>query len=122
MFIRPFPDTDRGKWQVSDGGAFAPVWGHTGPHLYFVNQDRTMMQATIDPGPPFSITAVEPLFELPTGVSIQVVQGYFDVTRDDQRFVMRRQAQATGDDERDTRQLVSVQNWFTELQERLEGR
>ena len=27
VYVRPFPNVDDGRWQISNGGGFAPVWG-----------------------------------------------------------------------------------------------
>ena len=29
IYVRPFPDVKRGRWQVSGGGGRLPVWGRT---------------------------------------------------------------------------------------------
>ena len=30
VYVRPFPEVDSGRWLVSDGGAIAPRWAHSG--------------------------------------------------------------------------------------------
>jgi Tol biopolymer transport system component len=120
VFVRPFPDTDRGKWQVSEGGAYAPLWAHGGRELFYVNRRNEMIVARIDPGPPFAVLERRALFTVPSGYARSVVQGYYDIGPDDRRFLMRRTVQVPEVVEaEDTRQLILVQNWFQELRERL---
>ncbi|MGD2069163.1 MAG: protein kinase [Gemmatimonadota bacterium] len=120
VFVRPFPDTEGGKWQVSDGGAYAPLWSQDGTELFYVNTDRQMVALRVDPGPSFAPGERRALFTLPPGCVVSVVQGYYDITPDDQRFLMRRSVEAGAEPEQvDTRQLILVQNWFEELKERV---
>ena len=35
VYVRPFPDVDDGKWQISRDGGFAPVWSPDGRELSF---------------------------------------------------------------------------------------
>jgi len=122
VYVRPFPDTDGGKVQVSDGGANAPLWAHDGSAMFYANADREMVMARVDPGPPFAVRERRTLFTLPPGCATAVVQGFYDITPDDQRFLMRRTVRPAGGGEQvDTRRLVLVQNWFQELREKLGG-
>jgi hypothetical protein len=75
----------------------------------------------VDSGPDFAVRDRHALFTVPAGCSVSVVQGYYDISPDDQRFLMRRTGRATREGEQvDTRRLILVQNWFRELRERLE--
>ena len=115
VFVRPFPDTDRGKWQISEGGARAPLWAHNGRELFYMSADRDMMVAEIQAGPPFSVGQRRVLFRVDQRYAMSVVTGGYDITADDQRFLMRRLAVGTDDEAGDTRRLILVQNWFEEL-------
>ncbi len=42
VFVRPFPDVNGGKWQVSSGGGSAPLWAHNGRELFYVAGGRCM--------------------------------------------------------------------------------
>jgi serine/threonine-protein kinase len=122
VFVRPFPDTDRGKWQVSDGGARAPLWAHSGRELFYMTADRRMMAAEIHAGPPFSVGQQRVLFHVASDILMAVVTGSYDIAADDERFLMRRVV-AAGDEAGDAQpaihRLVLVQNWFEELKEKL---
>ena len=38
VYVRPFPGTDRARWQLSTGGGVAPAWAHSGRELFYVNR------------------------------------------------------------------------------------
>ncbi len=87
VFVRPFPDVESGKWQVSTEGGIAPVWSKVGGQLYFIS-GPDMMVATVRTDPTFEVLETEVLFSLPAGALIGSGTGSYDVTADDQRFVM----------------------------------
>lgn len=52
VFVRPFPNVDDGRWQVSVGGGDRPNWSHSGQELYYLasafaspTTDVTIMKA-----------------------------------------------------------------------------
>jgi serine/threonine-protein kinase len=119
VYVCPFPDTDRGKWQVSEGGATAPLWAHSGTELFYVSADRDMMVAEIQTGPPFSVGQRRVLFRVDAQYLMGVVTGYYDIAADDQRFLMRRLTSGKEDEVGEPNRLVLVQSWFEELKEKL---
>jgi hypothetical protein len=120
VFICPFPDTERGKWQVSDGGAGNPLWAHSGRELFYVATNGDMTVAEIHTGPPFSVGQRQALFQVPAiSYEFSFMVGSYDIAADDQRFLMRRLAVDTDEDVSDTPRLILVQNWFAELEEKL---
>jgi eukaryotic-like serine/threonine-protein kinase len=42
IFIRPFPNVDAGKWQVTSGGGIQPAWGRKGNELFYLDALRLM--------------------------------------------------------------------------------
>ena len=67
VFVRPFPDVNGGKWQVSSGGGSAPLWAHNGRELFYVSGGK-MNVVRIHPGPPFSAEPPRVLFAIPDRV------------------------------------------------------
>ena len=46
IYVRPFPNVDGGKWQVSsDGGGVYPIWSRTEKRLFFRNNDNQVLSA-----------------------------------------------------------------------------
>jgi hypothetical protein len=118
VFVRPFPNVNGGKWQVSSGGGSAPVWAHDGRELFYVGRGK-MNVVAIHPGPSFSADPPRVLFPIPDRVRAgSLARGTFAITRDGQRFLMVRD---NGWDEMaGTPTVVLVENFFAELRAKLE--
>jgi len=117
VFIRPFPDVNGGKWQVSNGRAGAPLWAHSGRELFYVS-GKTMYAVAIHSGPTFSAERPRALFTIPDGVRVgSLARGTFATTLDDQRFIMLRDN--SWEDMAGTPTTVIVENFFAELRARL---
>lgn len=67
IYVRPFPDSPKGKWQVSTGGGAQPVWSQDGKELYFISPLKQLMAATVKLGPPSApaaqVDTPQPLFD-----------------------------------------------------------
>jgi hypothetical protein len=113
IFVRPFPDVNAGRWQVSTAGGTAPRWSHSGRELFFESADAAMMVAAIAPGAPFTSGPPRRLFST-GGFLPSVIVPYYDLTPDDQRFLMARFALMTAAS--GAGQLVVVDNWIAELE------
>ncbi len=102
---------------VSDGAAISPMWAHSGRELFY-GTPQGMVAAQIETSPSFRVTGRELLFELPERASVGIAAGWYDVTSDDQRFLMARVPLAD-QNEADVPQLILVRNFFEELKERV---
>ncbi|MGH9256445.1 MAG: protein kinase domain-containing protein [Vicinamibacterales bacterium] len=107
VYVRPFPDVDQGKWQVSRGGGEEPAWSADGGTLYYLGPD-SIMAAGIQPAATFAAGAPSPVLSR-TGYAFPG----FDIAPDG-RFLMQKLAPAEGASEV-TAHLVLVENWFEEL-------
>jgi Tol biopolymer transport system component len=47
VYVRPFPTSTGGQWQVSTGGGIAPRWSPDGKELYYLAPDSKLMAAPI---------------------------------------------------------------------------
>jgi len=113
VFVRPFPNTDAGKTQVSSGGGLAPLWSRDGTELFYLSGTNDMMAARVTPGAGLDIGAPEVLFHVRDEL-LGVEALYYtpwDVARDG-RFIM---ARLVGGDLNQTGALVVVENWIEEL-------
>ncbi len=117
VFVRPFPDTDAGKRQVSSGGGFAPLWSRDGTELFYLGSDNTMMAARVEPGESLQISTPEALFAVrPELLSAEYL--YYtpwDVAAEG-RFIM---ARLVSGELNQGGTLVVVENWFEELKAKL---
>ncbi len=108
VFVRPFPNTGDGKWQVSIAGGTAPLWAHSGQELCYLNGHAERVAAEVVPTPAFSVGERRPLFSV-----AQYFRGpnarHYDITPDDQRFVF------VGPAGGEALELIFVENFFEEL-------
>jgi Tol biopolymer transport system component len=117
VFIRPFPGTDRGRWQVSSGGGVAPLWSRDGRELFFLSAAGDMMAARVTAGPTLAVGEPRLLFRVPVELR-QVEADYYtpwDVARDG-RFIMVR---ALDMQNRVAGTLVVVENFPEEIRARM---
>ena len=124
VFVRPFPNVDDGKWQVSQGLGFSPVWSRDGRELFYLSASRNgraMMAVAYAGDPTFTPSRPDRLFELPDRIQFGALNRQWDVTPDGRRFVMlEEELDAPGDSPgQGTTELVYVGNWFAELVERV---
>jgi serine/threonine-protein kinase len=121
VYIRPFPNVDDGKWQVSTNGAQAPLWAHSGRELFYVDAERNMMVVAVPAAGPSQLGARSRLFTLGNGLFLSNAEWYtpFDVSPDDKRFIMARQVTA-GSEAQTT--FILVENWFDEVKAKVGGK
>ena len=119
VYLRPFPNTDGGKWQVSIDGGQAPLWAHTGRELFYVDGRRNMVVTSVAGGASPDLGERRVLFSLPADLYLGNPEHYtpFDISPDDQRFIMARQARPSTPGRPGT--FVLVENWFEELKTRM---
>jgi len=110
VYVRPFPDVDSGKWQVSTQGGRAALWSRDGSELFFLsNTDNTISSVRLGTGttwtnaPPVEIVKADYFHPTAGGRA-------FDVAADGQRFLFIKNPEAS----RDT-SVVVVQNWHEEV-------
>ena len=118
IYVQPFPNIDDGKWQVSTGGGFDPVWSSDGRNLFFIQLPARMMVAEVDTDPTFDRGTPAEAFGL---MDYELGGGArrYDIAPDGERFLMRRATgtQTVGDDA--FTGLIFVENWFEELKARV---
>jgi serine/threonine-protein kinase len=121
VYLRPFPNVDGGKWQVSTNGGQAPLWAHSGRELFFVDGARNMVAVPVTPGPAPVLGDRQVLFRLDDEVYLGRPEHYatIDISRDDRRFLMARRV-TDGRDAAPT--FVLVENWFDELRSKMKDR
>jgi serine/threonine-protein kinase len=115
IYVRPFPNIDGGRWQVSVGGGRGPVWSRDGKEIFFIqsNPITRLFSVPVETAAGFSALNPKPLFE----GDYAPYAGAYDVSPDGQRFLMNKvglQHRATPS----SAAIVVVLNWYRELQER----
>ncbi len=107
VYVRPFPNTNDGKWLVSTNGGQEPVWAHSGRELFYKGSGH-LMTVEVLRGATFVTGERRVLFSV-QGFRSATVHQQYDVTPDDQRFVMIRSPDA------EAGELIVVENFFEEL-------
>jgi serine/threonine-protein kinase len=120
IFVRPFPATASAKRQISNGGGVAPVWAKHGRELFYVTAQRDMMAVAVSPAPGASFGEPHRLFHLQDDWYLTDQEFYtpYDVAPDG-RFIM---AKGITPPSTVTAPLIVVDNWFTELRQKLGSR
>jgi len=112
VYVRPFPDVGKGKWQVSEGGGSRPVWALFRRELFYLGADRVLRSVTFElAGDAFTPSAPKALGMMPATPGAHRA---FDVAADDQRFLT-----AKGETNNDRAEINVVRNWVEELRKRM---
>ena len=115
VYVRPFPNVEEGKWQISTQGGMEPTWAGSGQELFYRNQSGDkMMKVDITSGSTFRAGSPRLLFE--GSYDIQSARRQYDVTSDGRRFLM---TQGVEPEAETVGQINIVLNWFEELKERV---
>jgi Tol biopolymer transport system component len=88
IVVRPFPDVNKGTWQVPGAVGAESVWRRDGRELFYLGPDRTMMAVPVTLGetPQFG----QPVALFKTGLPPQTIppQFFYDVSADGQHFLI----------------------------------
>jgi serine/threonine-protein kinase len=113
IYVRPFPEVNSGRRQVSTTGGTRPIWTRGGQELVYASPTGALMGVGVARGPSWAATT-------PT---LLVKEGYFtipiwwgrsyDVSPDGQRFLMIKEGGADGTAA--PASIIVVQNWVEEL-------
>ena len=113
VFLRPFPEVDSAKYQVSTSGAQSPLWSRDGRELFFLGLDRQLVAVSVAPRPDPKLGERRTLFRLGSDYYPPAREYYspFDVAPEG-RFLMARRVRG-----RDGAQapLLVTTNWFSEV-------
>jgi Tol biopolymer transport system component len=85
IYVRPFPNAEGGKWQISNTGGMDPRWVRGGKELLYFSGDDTLSAATVVvDASGFRATKTEPLFRAARTAN----RTNYGVTADGQRFLI----------------------------------
>jgi serine/threonine-protein kinase len=113
VYVRPYPEVERGRWQVSTTGGASPRWNPDGRELFYFDGTH-LLAVPVSPGATFTVGQPKRLFDVaPIGGRLGAD---YEVSPDGRRFLfivagpLAPAAQA---------QLVLVQHWREDLRARL---
>jgi serine/threonine protein kinase len=120
VYVRPFPDINAGKWQVSGKGGECPLWAPDGRVLFYQIGDA-MMAVAVETEPTFKAGKPEPLFRGAYAHWSDTEGHPFDIHPDGKRFLMMKPTASTGAAPATAgpRRINFVVNWFEELKQRV---
>ncbi len=113
VYVRPFPNVDSGRAQVSTTGGTQPLWSHSGSELFFIDGSNSLMGVTVRTTPAFSASNPHRIFGLDARYYTGPGRSY-DVSSDGQRFLFIRTT-VPNDQAAASTNMVVVLNWFDEL-------
>ncbi len=114
VYVRPFPDVQSGRWQISSNGGSRPKWSNQGDELFYWGPTG-MIAVEFQTTPTFRVGDQQELFEI--GPEIYQGSNYraYDLMPDDRFVMIRTEAPPDAGEAK----LVLVHNWFEELKERM---
>ena len=120
IYVRPFPDVDGGRWQISTTGGTRPVWARSGRELFYLDASNTLTAVPVETsGSTFSAGKPAKVFD--ARYSTPLPPRSYDVSPDGKRFLMLKDS-AAGDPNAARASMVVVEHWFEELKQRVEGK
>jgi eukaryotic-like serine/threonine-protein kinase len=115
IYVRPFPQVNAGRWQVSRGGGTTPVWSRNGRELFYLDSTNTLMAVPVQAsGTTFAWGEPIRLFKFAYLTAFGGSDRFYDVSPDGERFLMIKENAAEGQDAAPPR-IVVVLNFFNEL-------
>jgi serine/threonine-protein kinase len=116
VYVRPFPRTGDGWWQVSPSGGSRPRWARDGRQLFFLDQANKLTVVPVQTsGGAFVYGRAATVLETAYARPVENTHPY-DVSADGQRFLMIKEDAAAAAARAG---LIVVLNWHEELKARL---
>jgi serine/threonine-protein kinase len=112
IYVRPFPDVNGGRWQVSTGGGRTPLWARTGRELFYRSAGGGVMVVQVESGPVWRNRPPAQILSARYYDGAGLTGRTFDLSPDGQRFLVIKEG---GGDQTTTPPIVVVQHWFEEL-------
>ena len=54
VYVRPFPNVDGGRWQISTGGGTRPLWARSGRELFYLDDNGLLTSVAVQTTPGFN--------------------------------------------------------------------
>ena len=112
IWLRPFPNVNERRWQVSIDGGTHPVWARDGRELFFVSPNRQLMAVSVD-STRAELRASTPARVLNASYYHTESPTSYDVAPDGTRFLMIKEDPAVRPP---NTPIVLVLNAFTSLE------
>jgi serine/threonine-protein kinase len=111
VYIRPFPNVESARWQVSVNGGGLPRWSPDARELFYVDFPGDLIAVEVGPDETFTAGRQRALFSTR---EYRTLRGAFDVLPDGSGFMMIRENRGgTVED------LVAVEHFTADLERRV---
>jgi serine/threonine-protein kinase len=112
VFVRPFPDVDREKIQVSTAGGVQPLWAGNGRELFYIAPGDELMSVPVKLGNSWTAGTPARLIDAPYFRGGGNDSRMYDVSPDGKRFLMIKPEVSAS---QPAARIVVVQHWLEEL-------
>ena len=93
IYVRPYPDVNGGRWQVSTEGSTRPLWSRSGQELFFVSVTGAIRRVGVGAGAPWTATAPTTAVKEGYATAAPVNPGRtYDISPDGERFLLAKPA------------------------------
>jgi eukaryotic-like serine/threonine-protein kinase len=86
VWVRPFPNVQNGRWQISVKGGTKPAWAAGGRELYYVSPDEHLFRVDVTLQPAFRASA--PRLAIDTAIFARLGPRTYDVSPDGRRMLV----------------------------------
>jgi len=115
IYVRPFPEVDRGRWQISIGGGTRAVWARSGRELFYLDESQALTAVSVRTSEStFSMQTPSKVFD--TKYPEPNPARHYDVSPDGRRFLMIKDAPSS-EQKGAQANIIVVLNWFEELKQ-----
>jgi Tol biopolymer transport system component len=120
IYVRPFPEVDKGKWQISTSSGNSPLWSPDGRELFYLSDDNSVMAVAVEAKPTITFGTPKMLFRSIYVASVSGEGTPWDIHPDGKRFLMMKPPEAPASTEAAPHPKITlVVNWFEELKQRV---
>jgi hypothetical protein len=123
VYVRPFPDVNSGKWQVSTAGGSCPLWSPDGAELFYLSEDKFSMAVAFETNRTLRFGTPKLLFKNTNLGSVLFAGTPWDIHPDGKRFLMIQPPEPVSPEEgRSKPRITIVLNWTEELRQRVQAK
>jgi serine/threonine-protein kinase len=118
IYVRPFPNVDSGRWQISTAGGTRPVWARNGRELFYLDGNNILNGVSVETdGSGFRAGTPKPILSQAYYNGFNL--GAFDVSLDGQRFLMIKEP-ANPSQQSQVPSIAVAVNWVDEFRQQVE--